>query len=100
MAREPFAVSVVSNRRMLNRLYSDLHSAWRGVVAGRLSSIVAVVVMAVGTGASITAAAVAYGGLLRPLPFPDGDRLVTLTRLYVATSVRSGIKLNEFDEWR
>ena len=85
---------------MLNRLNSDLLSAWRGVVAGRLSSIVAVVVLAVGTGASITAAAVAYGGLLRPLPFPDGDRLVTLTQLYVATSVRSGIKLNDFDRWR
>ena len=42
----------------------------------------------------------AYGGLLRPLPFPDGERLVTLTQLYVATSVRSGIKLNDFDRWR
>jgi hypothetical protein len=59
---------------MLNRLKSDLLSAWRGVVAGRLSSIVAVVVLAIGTGASITAAVVAYGGLLRPLPFPDGER--------------------------
>ena len=85
---------------MLNRLYTDLLSAWRGVLAGRLSSIVAAVVLAVGTGASITAAAVAYGGLLRPLPFPDGDRLVTLTQLYIATSVRSGIKLSDFDRWR
>jgi hypothetical protein len=59
---------------MSNRLASDLLSAWRGVLAGRSSSMVAVVVLAVGTGASITAAAVAYGGLLRPLPFPDGER--------------------------
>ena len=72
---------------MLNRVSADLLSAWRGVVAGRVSSIVAVVVLAVGTGASITATAVAYGGLLRPLPFPDDDRLVTLRQLYVATSV-------------
>jgi predicted permease len=85
---------------MLNRLHSDLLSAWRGVLAGRLSSIVAAVVLAVGTGASITAATVAYGGLLRPLPFPEGDRLVTLTQLHVATSVRSGIKLSDFDQWR
>ena len=85
---------------MLNRLSFDLVSAWRGVVAGRLSSIVAVVVLAVGTGASITATAVAYGGLLRPLPFPDGDRLVTLTQIYAATKVRFGIKLADFDRWR
>jgi predicted permease len=85
---------------MLNRLHSDLRSAWRGVVAGRLTSIVAVLVLALGTGASITAANVAYGGLLRPLPVPDDDRLVTLRRLYVPTSVRSGVKLDDFDRWR
>jgi len=91
---------VVSNAHMLNRLYFDLLSAWRGILAGRLSSIVAVVVLAVGTGASITAAAVTYGGLVRPLPFPEGDRLVTLTQRHVATSVRNGVKLNDFDRWR
>lgn len=85
---------------MLNRVYSDLLSAWRGVLGGGLSSIVAVVVLAVGTGASITAAAIAYGGLLRPLPFPESDRLFAVTQVYVATSVRSGIKLSDFDRWR
>jgi predicted permease len=88
------------NAHMLNRLRSDLRSAWRGVVAGRWSSLAAVVVLGVGSGASITAAAVAYGGLLRPLPLPDGDRLVTLTQVHVATSVTSGIKLTDFDRWR
>jgi putative ABC transport system permease protein len=91
---------VVSNAGMLHRLNADLRAAWRGVVAGRWSSIVAVVVLAVGTAASITAMAVAYGGLLRPLPFPEGDRLVTLTQVYVATSVKSGIKISDFDRWR
>jgi predicted permease len=85
---------------MLHRLTSDLRSAVRGVLAGRSSSIAAVVVLTVGTGASITAAAVAYGGLLRPLPFPEADRLFTLTQLYAATSVRSGIKLSDFDRWQ
>jgi putative ABC transport system permease protein len=91
---------VVSNAGMFHRVSSDLRSAWRSVVSGRWSSMVAVVVLAVGTGASITAAAVAYGGLLRPLPLPDGERLVTLTQVYVATSVRSGVKLSDFDRWR
>ena len=51
---------MVSNCRMLNRVHSDLLSAWRGVLAGRWSSMVAAVVLAIGTGASITAATVAY----------------------------------------
>ena len=85
---------------MVNRWTSDLLSAWHGVLAGRLSSIVAVVVLAIGTGASVTAAVVAYGGLLRPLPFPEADRLFTLTQISVATSGRSGLKLSDFDRWR
>jgi predicted permease len=98
--REDNFLTIGVKYRMFNRLQSDLRSAWRGVRAGRLGSIAAVLVLAIGTGASITAAAVAYGGLLRPLPFPEGDRLVTLTQVYVATSVRSGLKLREFDQWR
>jgi predicted permease len=85
---------------MFHHVYADLLTAWRGLVAGRLSSLVAVVVLAVGTGASVTATAVAYGGLLRPLPFPDADRLVTLKQLYAPTSVRSGIRLDGFDRWQ
>jgi predicted permease len=85
---------------MLNRLRSDLRSAWQGVAGGRLGSLVAVVALALGTGASLTAAVVAYGGLLRPLPFPDPDRLVRLSQIHNLTSVTSGIKLNEFDRWR
>ena len=85
---------------MVNRLRTDLRSAWQGVVGGRVASIVAVVALAVGTGASLTAAVVAYGGLLRPLPFPDEERLVTLAQVYAPTSVATGLRLNEFDRWR
>lgn len=99
-ARSSSNGTVVSNASMLNRFSTDLLAAWRGVLGGRLSSVVAVVVLAVGTGAGITAAAVAYGGLLRPLPLPDGERLVTLTRIFGPTSGRSGIRLNDFDRWR
>jgi predicted permease len=84
---------------LLTRVHSDLRSAWRGVLAGRASSIVAVLVLAVGTGASITAGAVAYGGLLRPLPFPDSERLVTLTQVFTPTAGKSGVKLGDFDRW-
>jgi putative ABC transport system permease protein len=85
---------------MLNRLRADLASAWNGVLGGRLASLVAVLALAVGIGASVTAAAVAYGGLLKPLPFPDADRLLSLEKFFVPTNARSSLKLAEFDQWR
>lgn len=74
---------------MWNRLRTDLRSAWQGVAGGRLASIVAVVALAVGTGASLTAAVVVYGGLLRPLPFPDEERLVALAQVTYFGTARS-----------
>jgi predicted permease len=40
---------------------------------------VAILTIAVGIGATTTLFSVAYGVLLRPLPWPDGDRLMRLT---------------------
>jgi len=40
---------------------------------------IAILTMAVGIGATTTLFSVAYGVLLKPLPWADGDRLVRLT---------------------
>lgn len=85
---------------MLTRLRTDFVSAWKGAIGGRFASVVAVLALAVGIGASVTAAAVAYGGLLKPLPFPDADRLVALQKFYIPTNLPSGLKLAEFEQWR
>jgi predicted permease len=87
---------VVSNAVMR----SDFMAAWKGVRGGGLASVVAILALAVGIGASVTAAAVAYGGLLKPLPFPDADRLLSLQKFYLPTNMPSGLALTEFDQWR
>jgi hypothetical protein len=84
---------------LMTRVASDLTSAWIGIRSGRWGSIVAVAALALGIGASTTASAVAYGGLLRPLPFPDDSQLITLEKVFEPTGLASGIKLAEFDEW-
>ncbi len=91
----------VSNAAMLlTRLRIDLGSAWKGLRGGRWASLAAVVALAIGIGASATASAVAYNGLLRPLPFPDDSQLITIERVWGPTSLVSGIKLDEFNAWR
>ena len=78
----------------------DLKSAWHGVRSGGLASLVAVAALAVGIGATTLATTVAYNGLFRPLTFPDDSRLITLEKVWDATGLVSGIRLNEFSAWR
>ena len=85
---------------MTSRWWFDVVSAWKGVRGGRWASVVAVVALGLGIGASVTAAAVAYGGLLRPLPFADPLRLFVLTETFVPTALESGVSLADFDRWR
>ena len=91
---------LVSNLVVLSRLLFDLLSAQKSLRRDSMASLVAVVALALGVGASVTAGAVAYAGLLRPLPFPDDDRLVTFRRTFVPTGLSSSIRLTEFDPWR
>src|SRR3954464_14337938 len=53
--------------------------------------------MALGAGASTTIFALVYGVLLRPLPFPDPDRLVELSAK--AADQTQNFSLPEFDDW-
>jgi putative ABC transport system permease protein len=81
-------------------LMFDLRSAWRGVRLGGFASLTAVISLTLGVAGAVTAGAVAYSGLVRPLPFPRSSELVTLGRVYTPTAIESGIKLSQFDEWR
>jgi putative ABC transport system permease protein len=74
--------------------------AWKGVRAGGWSSLAAVAALALGTAGAITAAAIAYSGLLRPLPFPQPAELVTLHNIFTPTATDAGITLSQFEAWR
>src|ERR671910_1249256 len=61
----------------------------------------AVLTLAVGTGLATGVFAVAYGVLLRPLPYPDSERLVTIfVARPPAPEARGGIPLEEIGEWQ
>ena len=85
---------------VLSRVLFDLQSALKSVRRGRSTSIIAIVALALGVGAAVTAGAVAYAGLLRPLPFPDGDRLVAFRKRFIPTGLASSMRLVEFKDWR
>ena len=61
---------------LVNDLWQDLRFALRTVGRERTASLAMVAILAIGIGANTAVFSVLSGALLRPLPFPDEERLV------------------------
>jgi putative ABC transport system permease protein len=62
----------------MDALFQNLKIATRSLLRQRGFSLAAVLTLALGIGAATAIFSVVYGVLLRPLPYPEADRLVTL----------------------
>ena len=77
----------------------DLRLAARSLLSTRWTTAAAVLILALGTGVNTSVLAVAYGILLRPLPYADPSRLVVITQ-QAQEGPESGVPATEVDEWR
>lgn len=85
----------------MDGVFRDLRFAVRALLRTPLVFTAAVLTLAVGTGLATGVFAVAYGVLLRPLPYPDSERLVTIfVARPPAPEARGGIPLEEIGEWQ
>ena len=77
----------------------DLKYAMRTLSRTPGFSVVAMLVMAIGVGASVSLFTVVHSVLLRPLPFPDSDRLVAI---YSQDSFwsRNAVAPGDFYDWQ
>jgi putative ABC transport system permease protein len=62
----------------LSTVWSDARYGWRGLRRSPGFSVVAILTLALGIGANTALFSVADAVLLRPLPYPDSDRLVAV----------------------
>ena len=64
------------------RLFQDVRMALRSMARERGFTIAALLSLALGIGANTALFSVVYGVLLRPLPYPDSDRLIRLSEFH------------------
>jgi putative ABC transport system permease protein len=78
-ARKDDAVRITLDSRnedMLATLMGDIRYALRGMITKRAFSGIVLATLALGIGANVAIFSVVNGVLLRPLPYPDADRVV------------------------
>jgi putative ABC transport system permease protein len=89
---------------ILDHFTKDVAYAVRSLARSRGFTIAAVLTLAVGIGAATAIYSVVDTILLRPLPFPDSDRLVRLVENYAIPNrqqmFQRGLTHQEFLDWR
>src|ERR1044072_5229490 len=63
---------------LIENVTKDVRHGFRILLRAPGFAIAAIISLAIGIGANTAMFSVVYGVLLRPLPFPDANRLVTL----------------------
>jgi len=83
----------------IESLFQDVRYAARGIWKARVFSLIVILTLAVGIGANTAIFSAMYAVLLKPLPFPSGERLVWFGESSAKASGISVTWLN-FDHWR
>src|SRR4051794_12290309 len=88
---------------MIEAVIRDVRRAIRGLARTPSFSAAAVLTIAIGVGATTAVFSVVYGVLLRPLPFPNADRLVQIVQLLPSATggepTRTGLSPGQIGEW-
>jgi predicted permease len=90
---------------MIAASLSEIRLAARALRRSPGFAAAAVLTLALGIGATTAVFSVVYGVLIRPLPFPNADRLVRIVQLLPRRSAdaepgRSGLSSDQVAEWR
>jgi hypothetical protein len=83
----------------VNILWQDLRYALRTLRRSRGFAAAAILTLALGIGANSAIFSLVNGVLLRPLPYPAPEQLMTIWGFYPSTG-RSTASLPDFRDWR
>jgi predicted permease len=81
-------------------MLSDLRFAIRLLIKQPVFTLITACVLAIGIGANTAIFSVVDAVLLRPLPYPDADRLVQVSNFWRKTGLRGGtVSAPDFHDW-
>jgi hypothetical protein len=87
--------------RWIEASEQDVRYAVRGLRKSPGFTVVAVLTLAIGIGATTAVFSVINGALLRPLPYPDQDRLVALSNIFPSHPDFGGpVSATDVAHWR
>jgi putative ABC transport system permease protein len=78
----------------------DVRAAWRGILHRPGLAMAAVTTLALGTGLGTAVFSVVHGVLLRPLPYPEPERLITVWQHDVQKDLDEYPAPGTFMDWR
>lgn len=83
------------------RMISDLRYAWRALWKSPTTTLGAMLALALGIGATTTMFGLLNAVALRPLPYPDADRLVELWGNVERQAIeRRGTSIPDYLDWK
>jgi putative ABC transport system permease protein len=83
----------------LAMLAQDIRHAWRGLRRTPVITATAIATLALGVGATTVVFSVVYAVLLRPLPYPEPDRLIELSEQNLATGAFFRVSALNYLAW-
>jgi predicted permease len=90
-----------SPRRQASMVSSDVRSALRSLTAQKGASLLVIVMLALGIAANVAVFSLVNGLFLKPFPFPNADRLVSINEQAPKWNLEYvGINYPDFHQWR
>ncbi len=86
---------------LMQTILQDLRFGWRMLIHSPTFTIVAVLALGLGIGATTTIFSIVYGVLLRPLPYPNADRLAMVFNHFSPQNTEHGsLSIADYLDWK
>ena len=85
----------------MQTVLQDLRYGWRMLRRSPTFTLVAILALALGIGATTTIFSIVYGVLLRPLPYPAGDRIAFVFNHFAPQNAEHGtLSIADYLDWK